>query len=164
MPGPSTAPPSSQPLADPTCAPSPSLGQEQAHSEPLPGPATSPPPAPPPPLEPRRRYAASLGDVARLGMANARLTHLDPVVAGQSMSFAVLVAACIQVRACACCRLTRPAGAAMWPAGPPPPRPHACNCSPSLAALSVCLPIPPRLPCSGPVPPHRASPLTPTWA
>lgn len=42
------------------------------------------------------RYAASLGDVARLGMANARLTHLDPVVAGQSMSFAVLVAACIQ--------------------------------------------------------------------
>ncbi|KAL4420723.1 hypothetical protein ABPG75_010379 [Micractinium tetrahymenae] len=42
------------------------------------------------------RYAGSLGDMARLGMANARLTHLDPVVAGHSMSFAVLIAACIQ--------------------------------------------------------------------
>lgn len=42
------------------------------------------------------RYAASLGDTARLAMQNVRLTHLDPVVAGQSMSFAILVAALIQ--------------------------------------------------------------------
>ena len=32
-------------------------------------------------------YAGSLGDTARLSMDNVRLTHIDPVVAGQSMSF-----------------------------------------------------------------------------
>ncbi|KAI7836044.1 hypothetical protein COHA_010075 [Chlorella ohadii] len=42
------------------------------------------------------RYAGSLGDTARLSMENVRLTHADPVVAGQSMSFAILVAALIQ--------------------------------------------------------------------
>lgn len=42
------------------------------------------------------RYAGSLGDTASLSMQNVRVTHLDAVVAGQSMSFALLIAAMIQ--------------------------------------------------------------------
>ncbi|PSC74197.1 ADP-ribosylglycohydrolase [Micractinium conductrix] len=42
------------------------------------------------------RYAGSLGEAAAHALANVRVTHLDPVVTGQSMSFALLVAAMIQ--------------------------------------------------------------------
>lgn len=42
------------------------------------------------------RYAADLGEAARLSMSNIRLTHQDATTAGQSMSFAILVAALIQ--------------------------------------------------------------------
>ena len=44
------------------------------------------------------RHGGDLASVAAAAMANARLTHADPVVAGQSMSFAILVAALIQGR------------------------------------------------------------------
>lgn len=43
------------------------------------------------------RYGATLGRVGTTSMACTSLTHADHVVAGQSMSFAILVAACIQV-------------------------------------------------------------------
>lgn len=52
---------------------------------------------PPHPFLPRS-YAGSLGDAAREAMRCVRLTHVDPVVAGQSMSFAILVAALVQVQ------------------------------------------------------------------
>lgn len=42
------------------------------------------------------RYSARLGEAASVSMANARLTHLDPVITGQAMSFCILVAALIQ--------------------------------------------------------------------
>uniref|UniRef100_A0A7S0WZG7 ADP-ribosylhydrolase ARH3 n=1 Tax=Chlamydomonas leiostraca TaxID=1034604 RepID=A0A7S0WZG7_9CHLO len=42
------------------------------------------------------RYAGSLGQVGTTSMACAALTHADHVVAGQSMSLAILVAALIQ--------------------------------------------------------------------
>lgn len=44
------------------------------------------------------RYASDLGQVGVTSMRDTRLTHTDAVVAGQSMSFALLVAALIQVR------------------------------------------------------------------
>ena len=44
-------------------------------------------------------------------MANVRLTHSDAVITGQSMSFAVLVAALIQVGSHASCCACRQRGA-----------------------------------------------------
>ena len=54
-------------------------------------------PLPLPPFLSACSYAGSLGEAAAHALANVRVTHLDPVVTGQSMSFALLVAAMIQV-------------------------------------------------------------------
>ncbi len=109
------------------------------------------------------RYASSLGDVARLSMASTRLTHLDPVVAGQSMSFAVLVAACIQVLAW---HPVRPGHIASRAGGRNGPGRHRTFLPATRTLRGPQLepsPLPPPALPSGPNA-CRASPSTLTWA